>query len=299
MEELFKVPVIEAYGMTEAAHQIASNPLPPAERKLGSVGNAAGPEVAIMGASAGLLPPGERGEIVVRGPNITSGYEKNTAANATVFTEGWFRTGDQGYLDEKGYLFITGRLKEMINRGGEKISPREIDEALLDDPDILQAVAFAVPHPTLGEDVAAAVVLGADRQLTEPMIRESLVERLAAYKIPSRIIIVDEIPKGATGKLQRIGLAEKFADQLGAGWSAPQGEIEAKLAQVYAEVLGVEQVSTTENFFTLGGDSLRAFQVIARIRAALDVNLSIGTIFMKPTVFELARVIQEAKDVPG
>ena len=146
--------------------------------------------------------------------------------------------------------------------------------------------------------MAAAVVLGADRQLTESMIRERLVERLAAYKIPSRIIIVDKIPKGATGKLQRIGLAEKFADQLGAGWSAPQGEIEAKLAQVYAEVLGVEQVSASENFFALGGDSLRAFQVIARLRAAFDVNLSIGTIFMKPTVNELARVIQEAKDAP-
>ena len=210
LEETMAAPVIESYGMTEAAHQMASNPLPPRARKPGSVGIAAGPEVAIMSEAGGLLAVGETGEIVIRGANVTSGYARNPEANAGAFREGWFRTGDQGVFDAEGYLRITGRLKEIINRGGEKISPREVDEVLLGHPAIAQAVAFAMPHAKLGEDVAAAVVLREGADAGEREIRSYAAERIAAFKVPRRILIVDEIPKGPTGKLQRIGLAEKL-----------------------------------------------------------------------------------------
>ena len=210
LEETFEAPVIESYGMTEAAHQMSSNPLPPLERKPGSVGLPAGPEIAIMDEDGALLAMGQRGEVVIRGDNVTDGYRNNPEANATAYTRGWFRTGDQGVLDNDGYLTITGRLKEIINRGGEKISPREVDEALLQHPAVAQAVTFAMPHNRLGEEVAAAVVLRDGEESDERTIRKFVGERVADFKTPRRVVILDEIPKGATGKIQRIGLAEKL-----------------------------------------------------------------------------------------
>lgn len=214
VEETFGCPVIEAYGMTEAAHQMASNPLPPAERKPGAVGVAAGPEIGIMDPDGSLLATGATGEVVIRGDNVTPGYESNPKANAEAFTGGWFRTGDQGVIDAEGYLTITGRLKEIINRGGEKISPREVDEILLDHPAVAQAVTFAIPHDKLGEEVAAAVVLKEGAEATDREIRDFAAARLADFKVPRKVIFLDEIPKGATGKLQRIGLHEKLAEHL-------------------------------------------------------------------------------------
>jgi len=210
LEETFGCPVIESYGMTEATHQMASNPLPPAARKPGTVGIAAGPEVGIMDLDGNLLTRGATGEIVIRGSNVTAGYEANPKANAEGFTNGWFRTGDQGVLDDEGYLSITGRLKEIINRGGEKISPREVDEVLMDHPAVAQVVTFAMPHPKLGEDVAAAIVLREGQQTDEKEMRAFVATRMADFKVPRRVLILEEIPKGATGKLQRIGLAEKL-----------------------------------------------------------------------------------------
>lgn len=210
LEEIFKAPLIESYGMTEATHQMASNPLPPAVRKPGSVGVAAGPEVAIMGEDGSLLPRGATGEIVIRGPNVTAGYENNPKANAEAFLNGWFRTGDQGVMDAEGYISITGRLKEIINRGGEKVSPREVDEILMDHPAVAQVVCFGMPHPKLGEEVAAAVVLREGQSATERELQAFVGTRAAEFKVPKKILILDEIPKGATGKLQRIGLAAKL-----------------------------------------------------------------------------------------
>jgi acyl-CoA synthetase (AMP-forming)/AMP-acid ligase II len=207
LERTFRAPVIEAYGMTEAAHQMASNPLPPRARKPGTVGLAAGPEIAIMDERGNLLDRGEIGEVVIRGPNVTSGYESDPEANGAAFTDGWFHTGDQGVLDAEGYLRLTGRLRELINRGGEKISPLEIDEALMHHPAVRQVVAFAMPHEALGEEVAAAVVLREGQQATERELRHFAATRLASFKVPRRIVIVREIPQGATGKLQRIRLA--------------------------------------------------------------------------------------------
>jgi acyl-CoA synthetase (AMP-forming)/AMP-acid ligase II len=210
LEEVFKAPLIEAYGMTEATHQMASNPLPPAERKPGTVGRAAGPEIAIRAEDGTLLPPGGIGEIVIRGPNVTSGYVANDKANAEAFADGWFRTGDQGTMDAEGYISITGRLKEIINRGGEKVSPREIDEILMDHPAVAQVVCFGMPHAKLGEEVAACVVLREGQQATERELQEFVGKRAADFKVPKKILFMAEIPKGATGKLQRIGLAAKL-----------------------------------------------------------------------------------------
>jgi acyl-CoA synthetase (AMP-forming)/AMP-acid ligase II len=210
LEKTFGAPVIEAYGMTEAAHQMASNPLPPRPRKPGSVGLPAGPDVAIMDEAGKLLPADAIGEIVIRGANVTRGYKNNDQANASAYSNGWFRTGDQGVMDADGYFRLTGRLKEIINRGGEKISPREVDEVLLDHPAVAQVVTFAVPHAKLGEDVAACVVLAEGAVADEKSIRAFAAKRLADFKVPRTVVFVTEIPKGATGKLQRIGLAQKL-----------------------------------------------------------------------------------------
>jgi acyl-CoA synthetase (AMP-forming)/AMP-acid ligase II len=214
LEAVFKAPLIESYGMTEATHQMASNPLPPAVRKPGTVGVAAGPEVAIRSEDGRLLPRGtgleNTGEIVIRGPNVTAGYENNPKANAEGFSHGWFRTGDQGVMDEDGYISITGRLKEIINRGGEKVSPREVDEILMDHAAVAQVVCFGMPHAKLGEEVAAVVVLREGAAATERELQEFVATRAADFKVPKKILFMDEIPKGATGKLQRIGLAAKL-----------------------------------------------------------------------------------------
>jgi len=210
LETAFGVPVIEAYGMTEAAHQMASNPLPPKPHYPGCVGTAAGPDIAIMDEAGNILPPGGLGEVVIRGRNVTAGYENNPAANAAAFINGWFRTGDQGVLDELGYLRLTGRLKELINRGGEKVSPLEVDEILSDHPAVAQALTFAMPHSKLGEEVAAAIVLREGVSVKDTELRDYCSERLAGFKVPRKIVFLTEIPKGATGKLQRIGLAAKL-----------------------------------------------------------------------------------------
>ncbi|MBM9595657.1 acyl--CoA ligase [Roseitranquillus sediminis] len=208
LEETFGCPVIEAYGMTEAAHQMASNRLD--QQKPGTVGTMGGPEVAIMGDDGRLLGAGEVGEIVIRGPNVTGGYRNNDKANAEAFSGGWFRTGDQGDMDADGFVTIRGRLKEIINRGGEKVSPREVDDVLMEHPAVAQVVTFAMPHDKLGEEVAAAVV-PVDGQIVDPVeLREFAAKSLAPFKVPRKVVVLDEIPKGPTGKLQRIGLAEKL-----------------------------------------------------------------------------------------
>ncbi|MDA0322655.1 MAG: acyl--CoA ligase [Verrucomicrobia bacterium] len=257
LERTFGVPVIESYGMTEAAHQMTSNPLPPAVRKPGSVGLPAGPEIGIMDEHGNSLAPGGAGEIVIRGPGVTTGYIGNPEANATAFTAGWFRTGDLGHVDEDGYLFISGRKKEMINRGGEKVSPREIDEALLEHELVAQAVAFAVPHATLGEDIAAAVVLRNASDVDENALRRFAFGRLAPFKVPSRIIFIESIPKGPTGKLQRIGLHRQLEKQLRSEYVEPRTDLERFVVVAIEEILDVSGVGANHNFFALGGDSLK------------------------------------------
>jgi acyl-CoA synthetase (AMP-forming)/AMP-acid ligase II len=209
LEAAFGAPVLEAYGMTEAAHQMASNPLPPGARQPGSVGPGTGVKISIMDGAGTHLTPGERGEVVIQGPNVITGYENNPEANASSFTDGWFRTGDQGVIDERGYLTLVGRLKELINRGGEKISPREIDEVLLTHPKVAEAVCFGMPHPAWGEEVAAAVVL--KETATEAELIAHCKSQMADFKCPKRIHITETIPRTATGKIQRRVVAEAFA----------------------------------------------------------------------------------------
>jgi acyl-CoA synthetase (AMP-forming)/AMP-acid ligase II len=295
LEAHFGCPVIEAYGMTEAAHQMASNPLPPGVRKPGSVGLPAGPEIAVIDAAGAPLAIGARGEIVIRGRNVMRAYHANPDANRSAFTDGWFRTGDEGYLDADGYLHITGRLKEMINRGGEKITPREIDEALLTHPDVAQAVAFAVPHPTLGEDVAAAVVPRPGSAIGPEALREFLFGRLADFKVPSEVLLLTEIPKGPTGKVQRIGLADKLQALRTPDFVAPRDVVEDILVQSWQEVLGGE-IGVHDNFFALGGDSLKATRVTARIVSVLPVELPTALLFRHPTVATLADAVRQTLD---
>jgi acyl-CoA synthetase (AMP-forming)/AMP-acid ligase II len=209
LEQVFGCPLVESYGMTEASHQMCSNPLA-GPRKPGSVGQPAGPEVAVMADDGTLLPQGEIGEVVIRGANVTLGYEANPEANAKAYTHGWFRTGDQGAFDEDGFLTLTGRLKELINRGGEKVSPLEVDGVLSGHPAVAQALTFAIPHAKLGEEVGAAVVLREGMDCTERELRDFAALHLTDFKVPRKVVFLAEIPKGATGKLMRIGLAEKL-----------------------------------------------------------------------------------------
>ena len=210
LNDVFSCPVIEAYGMTEATHQMTSNPLPPKQQKAGFVGLPAGPEVCIMNENGELLKQGDEGEVCIKGENVTVGYDNNEEANKTSFTNGWFRTGDQGYFDKEGYLKISGRLKEIINKGGEKISPLEVDNVLMDHPFIDQAVCFGYDDKMLGENIASAIIIKSGETCSENDVLQYAQEKLAKFKIPKKIFFVEEIPKGATGKLQRNVLAKKF-----------------------------------------------------------------------------------------
>jgi acyl-CoA synthetase (AMP-forming)/AMP-acid ligase II/thioesterase domain-containing protein len=316
LEAAFRAPVIEAYGMTEAAHQMASNPLPPAARKPGSVGRATGIEIAILGADGASLPAGETGEVGIRGATVFDGYEANPEANARGFVDGWFLTGDQGALDDDGYLFLRGRLKELINRGGEKVGPIEVEEALLALPGVAQAAVFAVPDPRLGEDVGAVVVPAEGAVLDPHTLQASLAARLAAFKVPRLIRVVAEIPKGPTGKVQRIGLAARLGIEglepgeegrgpsggsPDAGRVAPRTPMETLVAEAWADVLGVAPVGATDDFFALGGDSMLGAVIITRLHERLGRDdLPLITFLWAPTVERYARGLETGDwDLPS
>jgi acyl-CoA synthetase (AMP-forming)/AMP-acid ligase II len=294
LQALTGAPVVEAYGMTEASHQIASNPLR-GPRKAGSVGLPAGAEVRLIDERGAFVDNGASGEIVVRGPGVMRGYESDPAANAKSFVDGWFRTGDQGRFDDEGYLYLVGRLKDVINRGGEKISPSEIDAALLQHEDVVEAVAFGMPHPTLGQDVAAAAVLRRGAAVDERALRCFLLERLAQSKVPSRVVVVNAIPKEATGKIQRAGMFDKLRNVIGQAVRAPRTETEKSLAAIFRSVLECGEVGAHDNFFALGGDSLKAAQVLSRILAQHGVELAVPALFVNATIAELARAVDEAR----
>jgi acyl-CoA synthetase (AMP-forming)/AMP-acid ligase II len=212
IESLFGVPFVEAYGMTEAAHQMTSNPLPPRHRKAGSVGVGTGLRISIMDKEGTHLGTNQRGEVAIQGANVFRGYENNPEANARAFVNGWFRTGDEGFLDADCYLHLTGRIKDIIIRGGENIAPHEVDEILLRHPAVAAAVTFGCAHPTLGEEVAAAVVLHEPNAATESALIKHCRESLAEYKCPTKIYLVESIPTTATGKIRRRAVASALAE---------------------------------------------------------------------------------------
>lgn len=302
LEEAFHVPVIEAYGMTEAAHQIAINPFPPESRKPGSVGREQGCRVAVMDAAGNLLPDGQTGEIVIRGDNVITGYENNPKANENSFVRGWFRTGDQGYRDSDGYIILNGRLKELINRGGEKISPREIDEVLLRHPAVVEAVAFSFPHASLGEDIGAVVVLREGMDVAERELRQFSSLLLAPHKIPRVIVKADVIPKGPTGKVQRVSLAKilgiseaKPMEQKETLYSEirPETPLELELLAIWSKVLNLDTIETNADFFSLGGSSIDAMRIISAIRDKYGFELQFTDFFSVPTVKELACLLEQ------
>jgi acyl-CoA synthetase (AMP-forming)/AMP-acid ligase II/acyl carrier protein len=299
LEALFGVPVIDTYGMTEAATQIAANPLQ--RRKPGSVGRPAGPEIAILDSEGRRLPAGKRGEIALRGPTITRGYDNDAAATASAFRDNWFLTGDLGYLDAEGYLFIVGRIKEIIHKGGQKVAPAEVEDALLGHPDVIDAAVFPVPHGRLGADVAAAVVLRQDATVSAERLRDFARERLAGFKVPGLIHIVPEIPKGGGGKIKRGELAAAFSkappagDKPGGEIVSPRSELEAQLAGIWADLLDIDQVGVDQDVFALGVDSLAMTQMILRLEERFGVDFSFEDIFNAPTVAALALRVESAK----
>ncbi|APO50849.1 non-ribosomal peptide synthetase [Bradyrhizobium diazoefficiens] len=293
LEATFGVPVLETYGMTEAASQIAANPFE--LRKLGSVGRAAGPEIAIMDETGRALASGAHGEIVLRGANMSRGYYNDEAATQAAFRDSWFRTGDLGYLDADGYLFIVGRIKDVINRGGQKISPLEVEEVLLSHPAVLEAGVFAVPHPKLGENVAAVVVLLANSEATSDQLRKFARKRLAAYKVPSLIRSVAALPKGASGKVKRNALADLIATAEDADAARlPRTTLETQLAEIWAGLLELPQVGIDQDVFALGADSLAVTQMRSRLRERFNVDFSFEDIFDCATVAALATRLETA-----
>jgi thioesterase domain-containing protein len=292
LEAAFDVPVIEAYGMTEAAHQIASNALHPGLRKPGTVGCAAGPEIRILDDSGRVLQSGEVGEVAIRGESVFLGYEANAEANSASFSGDWFRTGDQGFLDRDGFLTLTGRIKEMVNRGGEKVSPLEVDNALLLHEGVAEAVTFAMRDPRLGEEVAAAVVLEPGSEADERALQNFVAARLSPFKVPRRIVVLDELPTGPTGKLQRVGLAEQLLlpDASPSELERePRRFLEWELVDIWESVLDVRGVGVADDFFVLGGDSLLAAEAVARIRNLIgDHDLPLVSIVRAPTPAAMA-----------
>nr|WP_231402876.1 AMP-binding protein [Caenimonas aquaedulcis] len=289
-EKRFKVPVIEIFGMTETAGVITSNPLPPAKRIAGSVGIAAGTQVRIVDAKNQSMNAGQIGEVVVSGANLMGGYDADPKENERLFSEVGFRTGDLGYLDADGYLFLTGRVKDMINRGGEKVSPHEVDQLLLSHPAVADAASFAVPHATLGEDVGAVVVLRDGAKATQEELTAFLRDRLAFFKIPRVMHFIDAIPRGANGKLQRAVLTERFGKAAAAAagaraeFVAPQDPVGKLIASMWQDILKVDAVGMNDDFFALGGESLKAASFVNALQQKWGDTLYVSSVFDAPTL---------------
>jgi oxalate---CoA ligase len=297
--QIFHAPVLEAYSMTEAAHQMTCNPVTAGAQRPGTVGLPAGPEVALLDAAGRPVAAGETGEVAIRGPTVMSGYEANPEANAEAFVNGWFRTGDQGRFDSDGYLVLTGRLKEQINRGGEKVSPLEIDLVLLRHPDVSEAATFGFPHPTLGEEIAAAVVLRAQCNVAPAQLQAFLREHLAPFKIPRRILILDRMPKGPTGKIQRRQLSRILgldAAESRHGRNEPDEQasgLEFELLELWRKMLGCNSIGLDDDFFERGGDSLMALQMLLDLEKVVGHSVPETILFDRPTIRQLAQGVAE------
>jgi acyl-CoA synthetase (AMP-forming)/AMP-acid ligase II len=306
IERVFAAPLLEAYGMTEA-YSIACNPLPPHTRKRGSVGVPYCNEVAVMSEAGAICTAGNVGQVVVRGPLVFDGYFDDAQATAAAFVDGWFRTGDRGRLDEDGFLYLVGRIKELINRGGEKISPLEIDAAIEAIPGVRAAAAFAIPHRSLGEQVVAAVVRDGDVAIDDSDIIDGVRRRMGPSRVPRQIYFVDQLPRTESGKIRRselprlLGLDQPDLTSVG---RLPVGEpgaivspLEAALAGLWATVLNVNQVGPNEDFFILGGDSLSGVWLLAGVKSVFGIDLALHALFHNAgTVAGMARAIEVGRE---
>lgn len=288
MQILLNVPIIQAYGMTEAAHQVASNPLEIGATKLLSVGKPTGTIVVIVDDNGNILGSDAIGEVCIKGKNVFSGYWDNPQANQDSFVHGYFRTGDLGYLDAEGYLFLTGRKKELINKGGFKISPLQIDQIVLQHPGVSEAITFAIPHETLGDDIGLMVVPAAS-ELSEQTVYEHLAEHLADYMLPSKVFIVDEIPKSATGKINRLSIFGLLSEVHMR--RQPQNAMEAELKSLWENILMIPMVYTDDNFFQLGGNSLSAAELYRYLLERYQIQLLPIAIYQSPTIIKMAELI--------
>lgn len=268
LEEAFRAPVLESYGMTEATLQITSNLLPPGQRKTGSAGKPIGLRLAIINRNNQFLKKNQIGEIIIKGANIIKKYTDESKTNKNSFYQGWLKTGDFGYLDNDGYLYIIGRIKEMINKGGENISPREIDEFFLKHPKVNLAAAFAIPHKTLGEDIAVAIILKKNEKAGEGELKKYALKNLSEFKVPSKILIVKDLPKTSTGKIQRLKLYEKFKKRLSRKtFSIKKYSPKNILAiDLWKKLLEIKDALLEDNFFEAGGDSLLLEQLITELK---------------------------------
>lgn len=283
LENTFRAPVIESYGMTETTSVVASNPLPPRMRKAGSVGLPVGCQLAVVDGDGRPVAPGQVGEIAVRGPTVADGYDHDDEATAAAFVDGWFHTGDLGRFDEDGYLYLVGRTKETVNRGGLTVSPFEIEQVLQSHPAVAQAVVFPLPHPSLGEDIGVAVVPAEGARLTEREIRTYAAQHLTPALIPSRVVLVDSIPHGAQGKVQRLELHARLP-MPPVGFAQPRTRLQQTLVVIWQSVLGRERIGVHDNFFDLGGDSLRAVPLAEAIARHTGVPVTVVDVFAFPTV---------------
>ncbi|WP_263351888.1 AMP-binding protein [Acidicapsa acidisoli] len=322
---LLGVPVLNGYGMSETG-AITSDALNLRPYRPGSVGRSVGPTIAIMDPSGKFLLPEAEGEIVVRGPSVMAAYANDPEANEAAFRDGWFRTGDIGRLDAAGFLFVTGRSKEMINRGGQKIVPEDVDRVFAAHPAVLAAAAFAVPHPTLGEDIACAIVPRPDSSTSEAELRRFASQKLAPFKVPRRVYFVDQIPRGETGKPRRHLLAERITQKPAASGisgtpsktglannvinliASPSAKSELslpdlandptfrRLIEIWARVLKRDEIDQTEDFFTAGGDSLGAVNLLAEIdlRFGSDLQAEAASFLDNPTLANIATLLSNS-----
>ena len=289
IEAALKVPLVESYSSTETGTMTANPPF--GKRKAGSVGCGSAEELAILGEDGQPLPAGMTGEVAVRGDCVFAGYEADGTIDRGAFRSGWFCTGDIGQIDQEGYLTLSGRIKDIINRGGEKVSPAEVDAVLLRHEAIVDAATFAVAHPSLHEDVVAAVVMQPGLSVSETTLRDHVSRHLAAYKIPRRIIAVASIPKTPTGKLARATLAAVFAEKL-AETGPDQQETPLPMLDtllgLWKIVLNRTDIGPNDNFFQAGGDSLSAVALLLHIEKTLQASLAVDDLARYPTASELA-----------
>jgi acyl-CoA synthetase (AMP-forming)/AMP-acid ligase II len=289
-EARFSVPLVPIYGMTETAGVITSTPLEATQRKAGSVGPSAGLQLRIADTEGQPLPPGNMGEVQIRGTSVMAGYEAAPAEKT--FQDGWFLTGDMGYLDADGFLFITGRIKDIINRGGEKIAPAELDRVLAEHSAIQEAAAFAVAHSSLGEEVGVATVCAPDVMLSEADVIAFLRARVAAHKLPRRVLFLDRLPRLPSGKLDRRGLAT-IAEQTFRStrpFAEPQSALSRQIAALWCRVLKLPAVGMDDDFFDLGGDSLSATNLAQQMET--ELGYTSVDLFEAPTIRAMEKLLQ-------